>query len=156
MSQVGLIGSPDAFKANLLNLRQNLQEIVAPLHEIAPGLPWQRTNQADEYHAPQPDFENVLREVLAPDGVENAPETEVPFKPVAPRESDRPPVEGPREQPRESLPPQLSRNMLDFEERLGWQSASLTFTNVRSASGHYRTELARNAYASVNAMGRAD
>ncbi|MBF0164796.1 MAG: hypothetical protein HQM01_09915 [Magnetococcales bacterium] len=152
MSQIGLIGSPDAFKANLLNLRQNLQEIVAPLHEIAPGLPWQRTNQTDEYHVPQPDFENVLREVLAPDNVEKAPETEVPFKPVPPRESDKP-VDGPREQPRESLPPQLSRNVIDFEERLGWQSASTTFTNIRSATGHYRTELARNAYA--NAMGRA-
>ncbi|MBF0417375.1 MAG: hypothetical protein HQL86_03895, partial [Magnetococcales bacterium] len=140
MSQVGLIGSPDAFKANLLNLRQSLNEIVAPLHEVAPGLPWQRTNQTDEYHVPQPDFENVLREVLGPDDLEGVPESEPLFKPLPARESDKP-VQGPREQPKESLPPQLSRNMIDFDERLGWQSASLTYTNIRSATGHYRTEL---------------
>ncbi|MBF0190668.1 MAG: hypothetical protein HQL99_05895 [Magnetococcales bacterium] len=149
MSHVGLIGSPGAFKANLLNLKQSLQEVVTPLTESAPGLPWQRTNQTDEYKAPQPDFENVLREALMPDDPESVPAstpapkpTPEPVKPQTPRHN-------------ESLPPQLTQNSFDFEQRVvQQQSASGMFFNynVKSAGGHYRTELARNAYA--NALGR--
>ncbi|MBF0270674.1 MAG: hypothetical protein HQL98_01175 [Magnetococcales bacterium] len=148
MSHVGLIGSPGAFKANLLNLKQGLQEIVTPLNESAPGLPWQRTNQTDEYRAPQPDFENVLREALSPDDPDLAPvnlptpkPSPEPVKPQAPRHH-------------ESLPPQLTQNSFDFEQRVVQQSATGMFFNynVKSAGGHYRTELARNAYA--NALGR--
>ncbi|MEO5345481.1 MAG: hypothetical protein H7834_03765 [Magnetococcus sp. YQC-9] len=148
MSQVGLIGSPDAFKANLLNLRQNLQEIVTPLHEVAPNLPWQRTNQTGEYHVPQPDFENVLREVLSPDGNEPATEGAPLFMPLPSRESEDPNKSNPSapRDHKESLLPQLSHNRIDFEERLAWQAASPAISNLRPATGHYRFELARNAY----------
>ncbi|MBF0628092.1 MAG: hypothetical protein HQL91_07710 [Magnetococcales bacterium] len=150
MSNVGMIGSSEAFKANLLNLRQNLQELVTPLSEATPGLPWQRSNAADEYRAPQPDFENVLRDALSPDdastdqsGSDSMPDRAPPAKPGknAPHSGD-------------SLPPQLTRNTVDFEQRLAQQSANATFFNynVKSAGGHYRTELARTAY--TNAMGR--
>ncbi|MBF0214121.1 MAG: hypothetical protein HQM00_11270 [Magnetococcales bacterium] len=150
MSHVGLIGSPGAFKANLLNLKQNLQEIVPPLHESAPGLPWQRTNQTDEYKAPQPDFENVLREALSPDESEMTPANIPTFKPEPVKEPAKP--SAPHQN--ESLPPQLTRNTVDFEQRLVQQANPTFFNyNVKSAGGHYRTELARNAYTRAFGMG---
>lgn len=151
MSHVGMIGSPDAFKANLLNLRQNLQEIVTPLGEVTPGLPWQRTFGADEYRAPQPDFENILREALTPEESGSSQEGSS-FRATTPDQESGQQLPKPERQS-DSLPPQLSRNNMEFELRLAQQeNASMFNYTVKSAGGHYRTELARNAYSA--ALGR--
>ncbi|MBF0614834.1 MAG: hypothetical protein G8237_02925 [Magnetococcales bacterium] len=153
MSHVGVIGSPEAFKANLLNLKpQNLQDIINPLSEPAPGLPWHRTNQTEAYKGPQPDFENVLREALSPDDGLTLPEEEPASRP-APKEPGNG-KSGPR--PHDHLMPhQLTRNSVEFELRVMQPTENAMMFSYHALGGgnHYRTELARNAYAS--AMGRA-
>ncbi|MBF0339859.1 MAG: hypothetical protein HQL95_02705 [Magnetococcales bacterium] len=131
-----------------MNLRQNLQDIISPLDESAPGLPWQKTNQADAYKAPQPDFENVLRDVLSPDDSTNTSDDNAPsYRPNHPGATPGKPS-GTPSQEQDALPPQLTRNMVDFEQRLAQNPGNpMVFNyNERAAGGTFRTELARTAY----------
>ncbi|MEO5331674.1 MAG: hypothetical protein H7839_06590 [Magnetococcus sp. YQC-5] len=155
-SELGLIGSPGAFKANLLNLRQRLTEIVAPLNETSAGLPWQKANQLNGYKPLHTDFEHVLQDVLTPDDQLTTPVNDPTLQMIPQSEPDPLDLSDPpkKEQPNKSaIPPQLARNM-DLEQRMIQQGTHKMFFNyiAQPVVGHYRTELARNAY--NNALGR--
>lgn len=127
MAELGLLGAAGAFKANLLDLRQHRQEIIAAnvANADTPG-----------YKARRLEFEDVLKDSLPP-------RDEMPMARTSPRHLPKgysEPVAGELQEV-ETPVPKGDNNSVDMEQEMAQQSANQLLYNfaAQSLSGQIGT-----------------
>lgn len=120
MADYGLLGSGGAFKANLMDLRQRRQEMIAAniANADTPG-----------YKARRLEFEDLLRDSLPPPDELPMARTSGSHMPVAlklPLEGDLQEVETPI--------PKKDQNSVDLEQEMARQSANQLLYNYAAQS----------------------